>query len=330
MSKDSVYQQLRGHLAYLKLAATAETLPAHLQAARRSDIGHTEFLEGLLRVEVEATEARRWTARMRFANFPTPSQLEDFDFSAQPSIDEKLVRELACGAYLTDATNVLFIGPPGVGKTMLAVILGRTAVDGGHRVYYTTAADLAARCPNSSPRRPMGHHHEVLLRTRGAHNRRTRLPAHADRRRRRPVPGHLPPIPERIGHPHHQPQRRVLGRHLLRQHHRRRDAGPAPPQKRRVHHHRRQLPAPRLPCPSPKTPTERRPPLDSQNAPRVGNFSDQPWVISVIAINSFWRLVLASSHHIRKSAATPEERAESAGPSSGSEAVGTFLVVYGG
>ncbi len=109
MSKDSVYQQLRGHLAYLKLAATAETLPAHLQAARRSDIGHTHFLEGLLRVEVEATEARRWTARMRFANFPTPWQLEDFDFSAQPSIDEKLVRELACGAYLTDATNVLHI-----------------------------------------------------------------------------------------------------------------------------------------------------------------------------------------------------------------------------
>ena len=83
---------------------------------------------------------------MRFANFPTPWQLEDFDFSAQPSIDEKLVRELACGAYLADATNVLFIGPPGVGKTMLAVILGRTAVDAGHRVYYTTAADLAARC----------------------------------------------------------------------------------------------------------------------------------------------------------------------------------------
>ena len=83
---------------------------------------------------------------MRFANFPTPWQLDDFDFSAQPSIDQRLVHELAAGAYLTDATNVLFIGPPGVGKTMLAVILGRAAVDGGHRVYYTTAADLAARC----------------------------------------------------------------------------------------------------------------------------------------------------------------------------------------
>ena len=65
MSRDSVYQQLRGHLAYLKLAATAEALPGHLEAARRSDIGHTEFLEGLLRVEVEATETRRWNSRMR-------------------------------------------------------------------------------------------------------------------------------------------------------------------------------------------------------------------------------------------------------------------------
>ena len=146
MSRDSLYQQLRGHLAYLKLAATAEALPAHLDQAHRTGVGHTEFLEGLLRVEVEATEQRRWNTRMRFANFPTPWQLDDFDFSAQPSIDPKLVRELAAGAYLTDATNVLFIGPPGVGKTMLAVILGRAAVDSGHRVYYTTAADLAARC----------------------------------------------------------------------------------------------------------------------------------------------------------------------------------------
>ena len=68
---------------------------------------------------------------MRFANFPTPWQLADFDFAAQPSIDEKLVRELAAGAYLADATNVLHIrSSRSVGKTMLAVILGRAAVDG--------------------------------------------------------------------------------------------------------------------------------------------------------------------------------------------------------
>lgn len=146
MNKESVYQQLRGHLAYLKLPAAAEALPTHLEVARQHNTGHTQFLEQLLRVEVETTEQRRWETRLKLANFPTRWRLEDFDFTAQPTINEKLVRELVSGAYLVDATNVLFIGPPGVGKTMLAVILGRAAVDTGHKVYYTTAADLAARC----------------------------------------------------------------------------------------------------------------------------------------------------------------------------------------
>ena len=146
MNNNSVYQQLRGHLAYLGLTAAAAELPGHLDRARQHNTGHTQFLEALLRVEVETTEQRRWATRLKLANFPTRWKLEDFDFAAQPSINEKLVRELATGAYLADATNVLFIGPPGVGKTMLAVILGRAAVDTGHKVYYTTAADLAARC----------------------------------------------------------------------------------------------------------------------------------------------------------------------------------------
>jgi DNA replication protein DnaC len=146
MSTDSIYQQLRAHLAYLKLGAAAEALPEELERARNDKLGHTEFVEALLAVEVEATEQRRLNARMRFANFPAPWTVEDFDFSAQPSVDETMIRELATGGYLDDATNILFIGPPGVGKTMLAIALGHAAVDTGHRVYYTTAADLAAKC----------------------------------------------------------------------------------------------------------------------------------------------------------------------------------------
>ena len=84
---------------------------------------------------------------------------EDFDFTAQPSINQKLVRELTTGGYLADATNVMFIGPPGVGKTMLAVILGRAAVDTGHRVYYTTAADLAARWAALQAKPKSNRHH---------------------------------------------------------------------------------------------------------------------------------------------------------------------------
>lgn len=147
MSKDdSIYQQLRAHLAYLKLAAAAEALPGQLETARQDGLSHTEFLEQLLRIEVDATEQRRWEGRLRFANLPAPWRIKDFDFTAQPSIDETLIRELATCSYLDDATNLLFIGPPGVGKTMLAIALGHAAIDAGERVYYTTAADLAARC----------------------------------------------------------------------------------------------------------------------------------------------------------------------------------------
>lgn len=146
MSEDSTYQKLRSHLAYLRLGAAAEALPGELDHAATAKLGHTAFLERLLDVEVAATEARRHAGLTRFASLPAPWRLEDFDFDAQPSVDRALVNELGTLRFLEDATNVLFIGPPGVGKTMLAVGLGHASVDAGYRTYYTTAADLAARC----------------------------------------------------------------------------------------------------------------------------------------------------------------------------------------
>lgn len=146
MSAASVYQQLRSHLAYLKLAAAAEALPQVLDDAATAELSHTAFLERLLAVEVAATAQRRHVSLERFASLPAPWRLSDFDYDAQPSVDRKLVNELATLRFLDDATNVLFIGPPGVGKTMLAVGLARAAIDAGYRTYYTTAADLAARC----------------------------------------------------------------------------------------------------------------------------------------------------------------------------------------
>ena len=146
MSEPSVYQELRSHLAYLRLTAAAEALPGELDHAREHDLGHSEFLARLLEVEVSATETRRRAGLERFASLPSPWRLQDFDFSAQPSVDKKLVDELATLRFLEDATNVLLIGPPGVGKTMLAVGLARASIEAGYRTYYTTAADLVARC----------------------------------------------------------------------------------------------------------------------------------------------------------------------------------------
>jgi DNA replication protein DnaC len=145
-SQASLYQQLRAHLAELKLTTAAEHLPGVLDQASAEGLSMTAALERLLGLEVEATEARRLAGRLRFASLPSPATLEGFDLEAAPGLDPALVNELATCRYLESATNVLLIGPPGVGKTHMAVGLARKAAEAGYRTYFTTAADLAARC----------------------------------------------------------------------------------------------------------------------------------------------------------------------------------------
>jgi DNA replication protein DnaC len=142
----SIYQQLKDHLAELKLADAAEALPRVLDQAQAEGWSLTQTLEHLLAVEVTATDARRLAGRFRFANLPTGATLDDFDLDAASGIDRSLLAELGTCRYLETATNVLLIGPPGVGKTHLATGLGHAAVQAGYRTYFTSAADLAARC----------------------------------------------------------------------------------------------------------------------------------------------------------------------------------------
>ena len=142
----SCYQQLRSHLAELKLHDAAEALPGVLDQASAEGLSLTVALERLLAVEVDASTARRLAGRLRFACLPTPATLEDFDVDAAAGIDRALINELGTCRYLDTATNILLIGPPGTGKTHLSVGLARAAAHAGYRTYFTTAADLAARC----------------------------------------------------------------------------------------------------------------------------------------------------------------------------------------
>ncbi len=132
----ALYQQLRAHLATLKLTAAAEALPGVLDTATAEKQSLTVALERLLAIEVNATEARRLAIRLRFACLPTPATLDDYDYDAQPGVDRRLIAELGTCRYLDTATNVLLIGPPGVGKTHLAVGLARAAAHAGYRTYF--------------------------------------------------------------------------------------------------------------------------------------------------------------------------------------------------
>ena len=146
MSHEKIYQQLRSHLAYLKLSAASEALAPALEDAQTQKPSYTAFLEALLSLEVAADERRRMAGRLRFAHFPVEKRLESFDYDAQPSLDRRLIEELSTLRFISERANCLLVGPPGVGKSHIALALGYKAVEAGYRVYYTSASDLAARC----------------------------------------------------------------------------------------------------------------------------------------------------------------------------------------
>ncbi len=138
------YQRLREHLAYLEMSTAAEHLSAELDRALKEKQSPTQVLERLLELEVGATKARRQRGRLRFARYPVHRTLADFDFDFQPSLDRALVAELSTLRFVEEKRNVILLGPPGVGKTHLAIALGVSATDAGYRTYFTSAADMVA------------------------------------------------------------------------------------------------------------------------------------------------------------------------------------------
>jgi len=144
VSRELVHARVREHLGRLRLGHLAERLDALLSEAARTEPTYLDFLDALLREEMGAKQNKRVSMGIRIAHFPAVKTLEDFDFKAQPSVDSKLVRELATGRFIAQAENVLLFGPPGVGKTHLAIGLGRAAVEAGHSVLFTSATALLA------------------------------------------------------------------------------------------------------------------------------------------------------------------------------------------
>ena len=136
------YQHLQTILERLKLTRVPERLDQLAEEAAKESWTYAEFLDRVLDVEVSARVERDVAMKTRLARFPFTKTLEQFDFAFQPALNEAQIRELATARFVAHGENILLLGPPGVGKTHLAVSLGVAAIMQGVSVVFFTVADL--------------------------------------------------------------------------------------------------------------------------------------------------------------------------------------------
>jgi DNA replication protein DnaC len=128
----------------LKAPAAARALPKLAERARAEDWSYERFAEALLSTEHASREAHGGEGRIRAARFPARKTLEEFDFTFQRSVKKTLVLHLGQLDFLAAKDNVLLLGPPGTGKSHLAIALGIRACLAGHRVLFRTATEWVA------------------------------------------------------------------------------------------------------------------------------------------------------------------------------------------
>jgi DNA replication protein DnaC len=139
-AQDIIGDRLDAMLTRLKLTAIRDSLDTLLDEAARADLNSRETLAMFLEREIARKDQRRIEMAMGLARFPFARDIASFEFAAQPSIDPKQIRDLAACRWVAGGENVLLLGPPGVGKTHLAVALGREAIVAGYGTLFMSAA----------------------------------------------------------------------------------------------------------------------------------------------------------------------------------------------
>jgi DNA replication protein DnaC len=138
----SLRDRLRAQLADLKLPGALEALDDILSALDGGKLQPPAALEALLGAQIALRNNRRLEAAMRSSRLPVAKTLADFDFSFQPSVKREQIESLHTLGFIERRENVILLGPPGVGKTHLAISLAVAAAQSGRRIYYGTLADL--------------------------------------------------------------------------------------------------------------------------------------------------------------------------------------------
>jgi DNA replication protein DnaC len=133
--------RLRTMLTGLNLTAIDARLETLLEAASKKEPSYADFLLEVMSAEADARKQRYLKTRLQLAHLPYVKTLDQLDFGFQPSIDERQIRELRTLRFVHEASNVILLGPPGVGKTHLAVALAEASIQAGQAAYFMTAHD---------------------------------------------------------------------------------------------------------------------------------------------------------------------------------------------
>ena len=142
MSDTLVLDRIASNLTRLRLPRISEILERVLTAAQQQDKSHLVFLDELLEEEVAYKEQRRVEFSLKISGLPFIKSIDEFDFTFQPNLDRQKVMSLFDLTFVQQKGNVIFLGPPGVGKTHLAVSLAIKACQSGMSIYFTNMEDL--------------------------------------------------------------------------------------------------------------------------------------------------------------------------------------------
>jgi DNA replication protein DnaC len=155
--------QLRERLEALRLMFAAATLDDMLSQSVREDWNASQFLDALLRLELERQEERRVTQAIRISHLPTGPTISNFDFAFQPSVSRSQIETLATGQWIRDGQGLLLQGPPGVGKTHLAIGLAMRAIETGFSVSFYRLDELMHQLKKDAGLDPMRLKHRKYM-----------------------------------------------------------------------------------------------------------------------------------------------------------------------
>jgi DNA replication protein DnaC len=152
MTTNEIYERVHENLNWLKMDIAESILDSTVERAVKEERSALEVLDHLLNEEVRHRRSSSIETRTKLANFPARKYLEDFDLAFQPSIDRAVFDDLRTLRFLANGENVILLGPPGVGKTHLAIGLGIEAIRAGFSAYYVNSASMIAKLRNASQR----------------------------------------------------------------------------------------------------------------------------------------------------------------------------------